>query len=143
MNKNPISKNVKKIWFIFILLLSITLVSCSFNHKHSESKWIYNETEHWRVPVCNRKNCALEQVVYDLGEHIDKDWDHSCDSCGYEIEHKHISGEWQYDAFYHWVSSIYCTWDCCDINPAIYEHIDDDKDRVCDTCNYSFINGNE
>ena len=90
MKKNLISKiltsgKIKKIWLIFIILFGITLVSCTSNHRHNKREWKYSETEHWKVLVCDHKNCVVEQEVNDFGEHIDKDWDHSCDICGYEL----------------------------------------------------------
>ena len=55
-----------------------------FKHEHTKSDWKQSETEHWRVPECDRSDCAVEEVVYDLGEHIDEDENDICDVCGYE-----------------------------------------------------------
>ena len=88
-----------------LTILLLCLAGCGLSkHDHTKSDWKYTETEHWRVPECNRSDCVLEDEVYDLGNHIDENGDHKCDVCEYEIEHKHISGEWQNDENYHWVT---------------------------------------
>ena len=56
----------------------------------------------------------------------------SCDS----FKHEHIAGEWKYTEDFHWKNSK-CTWNKCDIDPLIEEHIDTDEDGVCDVCGYT------
>ncbi len=53
----------------------------------------------------------------------------SCSS----LRHEHIAGEYQYDDVYHW-QSVRCTWNKCDIEPAIEKHFDNDGDNCCDEC---------
>ena len=131
---------MKKTLLLILTLTTILLclAGCdSFKHEHTKSDWKYTETEHWRVPECNRSDCVLEDEVYDLGNHIDENGDHKCDVCKYEIKHKHISGEWQYDEDYHWVSHITCTWGACDVDPGIFGHSDRNDDGKCDECSYA------
>ncbi len=131
---------MRKIVLLILTVSMIFLVSCDLlEHKHTESGWKCTETEHWRVPVCDRENCVLEQEVYDLGNHIDDNIDCVCDICGYKIEHKHIEGEWAYDEEYHWRSSIDCTWSICSIDPALIAHADENGDKTCDACGYEMI----
>lgn len=62
------------------------LASCdSLKHEHTMSDWKYNETEHWREPVCGINNCIIQAEVHDLGEHSDVDENEICDVCGYRI----------------------------------------------------------
>ena len=78
---------MKKLLTILICaIMCVTLLaSCDmFKHEHTKSDWKYGETQHWRVPECDRKDCAVETVVYDLGDHIDADENDICDVCGYE-----------------------------------------------------------
>lgn len=77
----------------FVALLLCTLLciaaftACGiFKHEHTKSDWKYNEIEHWRLPECDRSDCAVEQVVYDLGDHIDENEDGTCDVCGYQAQ---------------------------------------------------------
>lgn len=120
-----------------LVALLCCLVGCnSLKHSHSKSDWKYSESEHWRVPECDKTDCVLEDVVYDFGNHIDENYDHKCDVCEFKIEHKHINGEWQYDEEYHWVSHITCTWGACDVDPGIFGHSDRNGDGKCDECNY-------
>ena len=78
---------MKKVFVILICAIMCTaiLASCDiFKHEHTKSDWRYSEIEHWRVPECNRKNCVLEDEVYDFGQHVDENDDNACDVCGYE-----------------------------------------------------------
>jgi hypothetical protein len=55
----------------------------------------------------------------------------SCDS----PKHEHISGKWEYNNEQHWRTGT-CSKNKCDIEPLIENHIDDDKNNVCDICSY-------
>lgn len=55
----------------------------------------------------------------------------ACDS----ILHQHIEGQWEFNDSQHW-KSITCTWHTCEINITSYDHIDEDKNNICDTCGY-------
>ena len=51
------------------------------------------------------------------------------------LKHEHIS-EWKYNEHTHW-QSVICTTSQCDFNmPAPENHVDDDKNGVCDVCGY-------
>lgn len=77
---------MKKILFYIVLMFSLLILfGCGINHQHTKSDWKYNETEHWRVPECDRENCNVEEVVYDFGKHIDDNLDSRCDICDYLI----------------------------------------------------------
>ena len=79
---------LKKLITIFsIAILSVLcFASCTVSeHNHTKSDWKYSETEHWRVPECDKENCVLEDEVYDLGTHIDDNNDVLCDVCGYQL----------------------------------------------------------
>ena len=78
---------MKKILAILIcaIMYIAAFTACGIlKHEHTKSDWKHSETEHWRVPECDRSDCAVEEVVYDLGEHIDEDENDICDVCGYE-----------------------------------------------------------
>ena len=80
---------LKKLITIFsIAILSVLcFASCTVSeHNHTKSDWKYSETEHWRVPECEKENCVLEDEVYDLGTHIDDNNDVLCDICGYQLK---------------------------------------------------------
>jgi hypothetical protein len=129
------------------LALTLSVMLClgclgacdSFGHEHVKGEWRHSETEHWRLPECDREDCVVEDVVYDLGNHVDDDLDHVCDDCRFEIAHKHIEGEWAYDEEYHWRSHITCTWQTCDIDPALIRHLDENGDHICDDCGYNVL----
>ena len=79
---------MKKLFAILICaIMCVTLLaSCdSLKHEHTMSDWKYNETEHWREPVCGINNCIIQAEVHDLGEHSDVDENEICDVCGYRI----------------------------------------------------------
>ena len=75
--------------FAFLLCVIMCLAflsSCKTSeHEHTMSDWKYNETEHWRNPVCGINNCIIQAEVHDLGEHSDVDENEICDVCGYRI----------------------------------------------------------
>ena len=78
---------MKKILAILIcaIMCIAAFTACGIlKHEHTKSDWKHSETEHWRVPECDRINCAVEDVVYDFGKHIDEDENDICDICGYE-----------------------------------------------------------
>lgn len=76
----------KMIAFLLCMVTCLVLFSgCNTEHEHTTSEWKYSETMHWRVPVCSRNECALSDVVYDYGEHENKDADMFCDICGYQV----------------------------------------------------------
>lgn len=82
------NKAMKKLFAILICaIMCVTLLaSCdSLKHEHTMSDWKYNETEHWREPVCGINNCIIQAEVHDLGEHSDVDENEICDVCGYRI----------------------------------------------------------
>ena len=56
----------------------------------------------------------------------------SCDM----LKHEHIMGEWQYDENVHWRVPK-CTWNRCDFDIAEEPHTDEDKNDICDTCEYN------
>lgn len=53
----------------------------------------------------------------------------SCELLG----HRHIAGEWQYSGENHW-RAVSCTWNMCDIEPLVENHVDGDKNDICDLC---------
>lgn len=68
---------------ISVLCLTLCLCACDYRHEHAPGEWKYTESEHWRLPECGRANCAVEDVVYDYGTHVDQNTDGVCDVCGY------------------------------------------------------------
>lgn len=68
---------------ISVLCLILCLCACDLKHEHAPGEWKYTESEHWRLPECDRENCAVEDVVYDYGTHVDQNTDGVCDECGY------------------------------------------------------------
>ena len=79
---------MKKLFaFLMCAIMCLTLLSsCNVpEHEHTMSDWKYNETEHWREPVCGINNCIIQAEVHDLGEHSDEDKNEICDVCGYCI----------------------------------------------------------
>ena len=49
------------------------------------------------------------------------------------IKHEHIVGDWQDGGEHHW-RPVSCTWNRCDINPVLENHVDEDKNDICDIC---------
>ena len=126
-----------------LLVLSLTLLSaavftaCAFpTHEHVKSDWKFSANQHWRVPECNRKDCAIEDVVYDLGDHIDADKDGFCDVCSYRPLSPSLGMNWHYSDSHHWrlpegeetFAVVY------GYNP----HVDEDKNNICDICGYQY-----
>ena len=73
-------------FLLCVIMCSALLSSCNVQkHEHTMSDWKYNETEHWREPVCGINNCIIQAEVHDLGEHSDVDENEICDVCGYRI----------------------------------------------------------
>lgn len=77
----------KTIAFLFCVIMCLACLSAcnTVQHEHTMSEWKYSETMHWRVSVCSRNECALPDVVYDYGEHVDEDKNEICDVCGYTM----------------------------------------------------------
>lgn len=70
-----------------MLLLLTCLASCDLSeHDHTKSDWKYDEAEHWRVHECDKKNCTVENKIYDSALHIDDNGDILCDVCGYRLK---------------------------------------------------------
>ena len=79
---------MKKLFaFLLCVIMCLALLSSckTSEHEHTMSDWKYNETEHWREPVCGINNCIIQAEVHDLGEHSDVDENEICDVCGYRI----------------------------------------------------------
>ena len=79
---------MKKLFaFLLCVIMCLALLSSckASEHEHTMSDWKYNETEHWREPVCGINNCIIQAEVHDLGEHSDVDENEICDVCGYRI----------------------------------------------------------
>ena len=54
------------------------------SHVHTWSAWQTNETQHWKVPVCEGKptpECLTDKS--ELGTHVDTNSDGVCKTCGY------------------------------------------------------------
>ena len=123
----------------FTILMCAMIAIASFaacdggKHEHTPSAWKYSETHHWRIPECNRDDCAVEDVVYDLGPHIDEDSDYYCDVCGYAMpKHEHTityvsAGE----------SGHFENYTCgCPHDDGAVPHYDENIDLICDACGY-------
>jgi len=119
--------------YLTMILCLCSLSSCglSLKHKHiSDEKWSFNENVHWKDITCTWKMCKFEIAIYS---HLDKNGDHICDDCGYEIPaHEHSYAEWQYDEYKHWREYI-CE---CDLEAEMNTHTNDDGDALCDVCGY-------
>ena len=79
---------MKKLFaFLLCVIMCLALLSSckTSEHEHTMSDWKYNETEHWRNPVCGINNCIIQAEVHDLGEHSDVDENEICDVCGCRI----------------------------------------------------------
>ena len=79
---------MKKLFaFLLCVIMCLALLSSckASEHEHTMSDWKYNETEHWREPVCGINDCIIQAEVHDLGEHSDVDENEICDVCGYRI----------------------------------------------------------
>ena len=121
----------------FTILMCAIIAIASFaacdggKHEHTPSAWKYSETHHWRIPECDREDCAVEDVVWDLGEHENKDADLFCDVCGYAMPvHVHT---------YNYVSEgevgHYKNFTCgCPSEEGTTPHNDVDSDFFCDEC---------
>ena len=136
-----------KKWLILILTVILILCFSSCNsqgqepvqdpeHKHTKSDWKHNETEHWRISVCDNEGCTSEEI-YDLEDHIDNDNNSVCDVCSYAIEYSHPESEWAVNAEYHWRTPVEdCTCNICKMYPDFIKHSDKDSDKICDVCSY-------
>lgn len=86
---------MKKSFAIFIctIMFVIFLAACdSLEHEHTMSDWRYNETEHWKQPLCGRNKCIVQAEIHDLGEHADENDDGTCDVCEYTMfETTHVA----------------------------------------------------
>ena len=49
------------------------------------------------------------------------------------LKHEHIVSEWLCAGEHHY-RAVTCTWGKCDIDPGLYNHVDDDKNDICDLC---------
>ena len=73
--------------FTIVVLSVLCFASCTVSeHNHTKSDWKYSETEHWRVPECDKESCTIEDEVYDFGVHVDDNNDTLCDICGYQLK---------------------------------------------------------
>ena len=57
-----------------------------------------------------------------------------CASCT-SLKHEHITGPWEYNETQHW-RSVTCTWNQCLFDLLSEDHIDENKDGICDVCGY-------
>ena len=63
----------------------------------------------------------------------------SCDS----LKHEHITDEkYSSNEESHW-KNVTCTWDCCKLNIVTEAHIDEDKNNICDACEYAMQSEHE
>lgn len=81
---------MKKYLLIILTMFILMLTSCNLEHKHT-SQWHYSETEHWRVLVCDRGTCLMDQEGYDFGDHIDENDDKICDICNYSFSNRTLN----------------------------------------------------
>lgn len=58
----------------------------------------------------------------------------SCDS----LNHGHIRGRWEYNDESHWRATT-CIWNKCDIDPLLENHVDEDKNAICDICDFDGV----
>ena len=124
----------------FTILMCAMIAIASFaacdggKHEHTPSAWKYSETHHWRIPECDREDCAVEDVVWDLGEHENMDADLFCDVCGYAMPmHEHT---------YNYVPDgeigHYKNFTCgCPSEEGTTPHNDVDSDFFCDECGFN------
>lgn len=56
----------------------------------------------------------------------------SCNS----LKHEHITLGWRFTETSHWRDSK-CTWNVCDFNLIVEDHIDENNDNTCDVCGYT------
>ena len=130
---------MKKLWIagLAICLSLALLASCDFlKHEHIALEWRFTESSHWRNSKCTWNICDVNPVVED---HIDENNDNTCDVCGYvyELTLTHTDHEkvWHSNEYAHWYGYL-----CGCPSPDIAEeHIDGNKDGVCDVCGYTSV----
>ena len=85
-------------------------------HKHTLSGWLTDSTHHWKE--CTDPNCPDKEynIVYiqDKDEHVDKNSDGECDTCGYKVPvtppaHTKHTYTLKNDNLYHWYACTGCT----------------------------------
>ncbi len=99
-------------------------------HTHAFApEWARNDEGHWHAASCG--HATLKDA---FAAHADEDENGACDVCGYS-EHEHTpdyTAGLQTDETGHWIIGA-C--ECADsIKIAYAEHLDLDKDGICDAC---------
>lgn len=123
-----------RLLFTGIAVVSFTLSGCGQSkHQHTwADKWSYNQTQHWVDATCGHNVCNF------LGDHVDSNGDHYCDTCGYDLasgSHTHtFATEWSFSSTQHWHAAT------CghDVVGSQGNHVDSNNDRICDICKYCF-----
>ncbi len=108
---------------------------CSWNYDHEHTydteNWSHDKTNHYHVPTCGH---TISNI--DVQAHEDKNNDGICDVCTWDYDHTHTfdTSKWVVgiDGHYHAPT--------CGHNPLYVrgdesEHIDQNRDDVCDVCN--------
>ena len=121
-------KNFTLLLVVVMLVLTV-LASCEKPCEHTFSDKWYNDAEnHWHPATCEH----AETERSEFGAHVDTDENGICDTCEYEIGHKHtFEAAWQSNDTHHWKNA---TCSHTDIKDQYSTHSDEDVNGSCDVC---------
>ena len=120
----------KKISVLLSLLTATSLITsaCGGGHEHTFSDaWANDATHHWHAATCEHG-----EEKDGLATHADPNEDGLCDTCGYNVGHKHtFASAWSHNETHHWKSAI-CSHTGEKDKYGLHE--DTDTNAECDTC---------
>lgn len=103
-------------------------------HEFDAENWMSDENGHWHPAKCEHTTAQGDVIPHTYND------DGICTVCEYDSGHEHkYKTEWTTDATYHWHDS-----DCGHPTKidakATHKDCDENKDGVCDKCQYVYCN---
>lgn len=116
----------------------VGMTACNPEEEHAhtyKSGWSTSAEKHWHDADCGH------DVKSDEGVHTAPNADGKCDTCGYQLQevnkHTHNYSEtWEKDANSHWHECTSTTGACLAPVKDLSSHVDENKDNICDECEY-------
>ncbi len=118
-------------------VVGMTACNPEEEHQHTyKSGWSTSSEKHWHDADCGH------DVKSDEGAHTAPNAEGKCDTCGYQLQevnsHTHnYATTWEKDANGHWYECTSTTGSCLAPIKDYSSHVDEDKDNVCDVCEYA------
>lgn len=130
---HSIKKQILLILLAVVLALSLVVMftACNNQHEHTYStEWTTDADYHWHAATCEHTS-----EKSGLAVHSDNNDDGRCDTCDYELTHKHTFNEtyWLWDSESHWRIA---TCEHTEEKGSLGAHIDENSDNKCDICEY-------